>query len=329
MFPPLVGQPGMADPRTLTAEGKLSEEFAVPSHVEEVKGQMAAFAVQHRAAGHRVVLITSGGTKVPLESRTVRFLDNFSSGRRGASSAEYFLESGYAVIFLHRHRSLYPFTRLYSGINLLDSLQLESGKGGSVSDQVVVNQQALPNIAKILMRYQAVKKAGLLLPVEFSTLSEYLHLLKAAAQALSPIGSNAMFYLAAAVSDFYIPASDMPEHKIQSSNGPLQISMKMVPKMLSPLVKDWAPQAFVISFKLETDPSILLDRARRALATYRHQAVVANVLDTRRGYVVVVTPDTQAELVLTDEEASRDVEIEDRIVSNLTAAHSQFITQQG
>ncbi|XP_023851846.1 phosphopantothenate--cysteine ligase isoform X3 [Salvelinus sp. IW2-2015] len=106
-------------------------------------------------------------------------------------------------------------------------------------------------------------------------------------------------------------------------------SMKMVPKMLSPLVKDWAPQAFVISFKLETDPSILLDRARRALSTYRHQAVVANVLDTRRGYVVVVTPDTQVELVLTDEEASRDEEIEDRIVGNLTAAHSQFITQQG
>lgn len=33
-----------------------------------------------------------------------------------------------------------------------------------------------------------------------------------------------MFYLAAAVSDFYIPASEMPEHKIQSSNGPLQVS---------------------------------------------------------------------------------------------------------
>lgn len=34
-----------------------------------------------------------------------------------------------------------------------------------------------------------------------------------------------MFYLAAAVSDFYIPASEMPEHKIQSSNGPLQVSV--------------------------------------------------------------------------------------------------------
>lgn len=315
-----------------TAEGKLAVEFAVPAHVEDVKSQMTAFALQHGSAGRRVVLITSGGTKVPLESRTVRFLDNFSSGRRGASSAEYFLDSGYAVIFMHRHRSLYPYTRLYSGVNLLDSLQIESGQeggAGSDSGQVTVNQQALPNIAKVLKRYQAVKEAGLLLPIEFNTLSEYLHLLKAAAQALSTIGSQAMFYLAAAVSDFYIPASEMPEHKIQSSNGPLQISMKMVPKMLSPLVKDWAPQAFVTSFKLETDPSILLDRARRALDIYRHQAVVANVLDTRRGYVVVVTRDTQAELVLSDEDVSKEVEIEDRIVSNLTKAHSQFINLQG
>lgn len=32
-----------------------------------------------------------------------------------------------------------------------------------------------------------------------------------------------MFYLAAAVSDFYVPASEMPEHKVQSSEGPLQV----------------------------------------------------------------------------------------------------------
>ena len=35
------------------------------------------------------VLITSGGTAVPLEMQTVRFLDNFSTGNRGAASAEY------------------------------------------------------------------------------------------------------------------------------------------------------------------------------------------------------------------------------------------------
>lgn len=107
----------------------------------------------------------------------------------------------------------------------------------------------------------------------------------------------------------------------------LQISMKMVPKILSPLVKDWAPQAFVTSFKLETDATILLSKARRALDTYRHQAVVANALDTRRGYVVVVTPDTQHELILTEEDVKNDVEIEERIVSNLTSAHTQFISE--
>ncbi|XP_031710816.1 phosphopantothenate--cysteine ligase [Anarrhichthys ocellatus] len=320
----------MAKPRISSIDGKLAEEFAVPSHVEEVKEKMAAFARHHVAAGRRVVLITSGGTKVPLESRTVRFLDNFSSGRRGASSAEYFMDSGYAVIFLHRHRSLYPYARMFSTINMLDALKFSGGGGGassSNSGEVVVNQQVLPNIAKALKRYQEVTEGELLLPIEFSTLSEYLHLLKAAAQALGTIGSEAMFYLAAAVSDFYIPASEMPEHKIQSSNGPLQLSLNMVPKILSPLVKDWAPQAFVISFKLETDAAILLDKARRALDTYRHQAVVANVLDSRRGYVVVVTPETQAELIITEEDVKNDVEIEERIVSNLTSAHNKFITQ--
>ncbi|KAM9759064.1 phosphopantothenate--cysteine ligase [Menidia menidia] len=318
----------MAEPRISSIDGKLAEEFAVPSHVDEVKEKMVSFARLHADAGRRVVLITSGGTKVPLESRTVRFLDNFSSGRRGASSAEYFIDSGYAVIFLHRHRSLYPYTRMFLSVNMLDALQFRAGEGAPAnSGEVVVDQQVLPNIAKVLRRYNEVKEERLLLPIEFSTLSEYLHLLKVAAQALSSLGSKAMFYLAAAVSDFYIPASDMPEHKIQSSDGPLQLSMKMVPKILSPLVKDWAPQAFVISFKLETDSTILIKKARRALDTYRHQAVVANVLDSRRGYVVVVTPETEAELILTDEDEKNEVEIEERIVSNLTAAHKTFIMQ--
>lgn len=35
-----------------------------------------------------IALVTSGGTTVPLEKQTVRFLDNFSTGNRGALSAE-------------------------------------------------------------------------------------------------------------------------------------------------------------------------------------------------------------------------------------------------
>lgn len=33
--------------------------------------------------------MTSGGTTVPLEQRCVRYIDNFSSGHRGAASTEY------------------------------------------------------------------------------------------------------------------------------------------------------------------------------------------------------------------------------------------------
>ena len=43
------------------------------------------------------------------------------------------------------------------------------------------------------------------LPVEFETLEEYLQLLEAASRALSSLNERASFYLAAAVSDFYIP----------------------------------------------------------------------------------------------------------------------------
>lgn len=32
--------------------------------------------------------MTSGGTTVPLEQRCVRYIDNFSSGNRGAASTE-------------------------------------------------------------------------------------------------------------------------------------------------------------------------------------------------------------------------------------------------
>lgn len=46
--------------------------------------------------------LQSGGTTIPMEHNTVRFVDNFSAGTRGSASTEYFLEAGYAVIFLYR-----------------------------------------------------------------------------------------------------------------------------------------------------------------------------------------------------------------------------------
>lgn len=56
---------------------------------------MASFLAGLGPSGEKhpkVVVVTSGGTTVPLERRCVRFIDNFSAGTRGALSVERFLE---------------------------------------------------------------------------------------------------------------------------------------------------------------------------------------------------------------------------------------------
>ncbi|XP_048207001.1 phosphopantothenate--cysteine ligase isoform X3 [Perognathus longimembris pacificus] len=108
-------------------------------------------------------------------------------------------------------------------------------------------------------------------------------------------------------------------------NALVEITMKMVPKMLSPLVKDWAPKAFIISFKLETDPSIVINRARNALEVYQHQVVVANILESIHSSVVIVTKDSETKLLLTEEEVAKGIAIEEKIIDNLQSRHTAFI----
>lgn len=59
-----------------------------PEHFEQSLQATEAFVTRQREAGRSVVLVTSGGTTVPLERKMIRFLDNFSAGSRGAISAE-------------------------------------------------------------------------------------------------------------------------------------------------------------------------------------------------------------------------------------------------
>ena len=73
-----------------------------------------------------IVCVTSGGTIVPLEKNMVRYIDNFSTGQRGANMAELFISCGYAVVFVHRKGSIQPFsTSIASGSQLLSALHIE------------------------------------------------------------------------------------------------------------------------------------------------------------------------------------------------------------
>ncbi|ARF02690.1 SWPV1-087 [Shearwaterpox virus] len=274
----------------------------------------------------KVILIASGGTRVSLEKNAVRFLENFSTGMRGAISVEKFIEKGYAVCFLHRDSSLFPWIRnLPSGRGLLDLFEI---KNMDTYKEVFSLKDEDKNSVMVngLKSYKKALDDDALLVIDFTCVYQYLKLLQKITEALSIMGSNAMIYLAAAVSDFYIPYEDMPEHKIDSTGEEITIKMKTVPKMLSHLVNDWAPNAFVVSFKLETDDSIVIKKARDALTKYKHHAVIANLMKDRRTNVVIITKDSEHNLVLSEKEKLGGKVIEDKIVESLVMSHLEFIT---
>lgn len=75
----------------------------------------------------KIVCVSAGGTSVPLEKNTVRSVENFSTGLRGALSAEEFLKKGYYVIFLHRDNSIMPFQTKYSFKEMHEALFFQNG----------------------------------------------------------------------------------------------------------------------------------------------------------------------------------------------------------
>ncbi|KAF7303170.1 Phosphopantothenate-cysteine ligase [Mycena kentingensis (nom. inval.)] len=270
-----------------SAESYFTTQPPPPSLTQDVVG-VKEFISRQAAAGRNVVLVTSGGTTVPLELNVVRFLDNFSAGTRGATSAEYFLKAGYAVIFMHRQFSLQPFSRHYSHSTnpFLDFLAVEDDTACIVSDR-----RADALLLSVLSAYKSVQQAGTLHTMTFVTVNDYLWLLRAVSQEMSVLGKRAMYYLAAAVSDFFLPRQKMSEHKIQSGKGSLHIEMDQVPKILKPMVEEWTRDGYIVSFKarsLETDDHLLIPKARAALNRYGHQVVIGNELHTRKYQVVFV-----------------------------------------
>ncbi|KJE95538.1 phosphopantothenoylcysteine synthetase [Capsaspora owczarzaki ATCC 30864] len=252
-------------------------------------------------------------------ARMAAFVAQHRNPSNAASSRRIFIEKGYAVIFLHRVHTLEPYARHFTPRTLLEVVQPNAD--GSLA--VRGHQEHL--IRECVTKYHRVVKEQLLLQVPFTTVTDYLFLLREAAKILGPLGPEALLYLAAAVSDFFIPAAQMAQHKIQSGTGALTLTLQQVPKLLKPLVKEWVPQAFVVSFKLETDPDIVADKARAALRNYGHSLVISNLLNTRKYAVTLVTADTAQEIRLSEAEIGANVEIEDAIVAEVKVRHEAFI----
>lgn len=117
--------------------------------------------------------------------------------------------------------------------------------------------------------------------------------------------------------------------------------MDQVPKVLKPMVQQWAPEGFVVSFKLETDMQLLFPKAANALDRYGHQIVIANDLHTRKDKVCFVTKRKGSQLDRSIEERfeakwleltkgatntqGQPKEIEEDIVAELLQQHARWI----
>ncbi|KAK1291060.1 Phosphopantothenate--cysteine ligase 2 [Acorus calamus] len=186
-----------------------------------------------------------------------------------------------------------------------------------------VSQTHADAVKTAIKSYRAAVGDGFLLKLPFTSIFEYLQILRMISTSMHNLGAQGMFYLAAAVSDFYVPWESMVEHKIQSASGPLDMRLAPVPKMLSTLRKDWAPNAFCISFKLETDSDILLKKADMALKRYEMDVVVANELLTRNEQVIVVTSSGK----ITVRKPSESDDVEDKLIDLLIEKHSDYINK--
>jgi len=276
---------------------------------------LQAFVTESTAAGRRLVVVTSGGTSVPLERNPVRFVTNFSTGGRGSKLAEVLLETPEnAVVFLSKRGSLQPFTRvLTANPQPLDALE--------AADVVDARQ-----------KHHACR--DWLHVVGFESVVEYLFRLRAAVLAVNNTVTTAgtkrpLVMLAAAVSDYYIPRALMVQHKMSgaAADGTMTLTFHQVPKALGVLRREWGPKIGVVSFKLETDPEVLEDKALGNLHKYANDAVVANLLPTYKTkatvYVARSAPDgarTHEAVLLDATTGTGTADLERQIIHTLQQA---------
>ena len=108
---------------------------------------------------------------------------------------------------MHRQFSLQPFSRHYSHSThpFLDFLDIETPATEGSTPRISVTPNEHDALRDVLAAYKNVHALGLLHTLTFVTVDDYLWLLRAVSQEMSVLKRRALFYLAAAVSDFFLP----------------------------------------------------------------------------------------------------------------------------
>lgn len=74
---------------------------------------------------------------------------------------------------------------------------------------------------------------------------------------------------------------------------------------------------------METDPNVLIQKARDSLIKYQHQLVIGNLLSTRKSEVVLVTEKEEVWV----RTGGRDIDIEQLIIPKCIELHQKRIKE--
>ncbi len=194
------------------------------------------------------ILITSGGTKVPID--LVRDITNMSQGTFGSRIAKEYLKLGHEVIFMKAKGSKDPF-------------ELKLDLADQPSDNIYKLQIAIDEMEKHAVRFT---------PYEYTTYEKYADMLPLVIGMEQPD----LIVLSAAVSDYGV--ENFVSGKMRS-NDMYTVKLCQLPKLIS-RVKEWAPKAKLIGFKLLVNSKLpeLLAAAQRTLDDNKCDMVVANDL---------------------------------------------------
>jgi phosphopantothenoylcysteine synthetase/decarboxylase len=193
------------------------------------------------------ILITSGGTKIKIDR--VRHIGNMSSGTFGSRIAEEALRGEQEVVFFRAENSKSPFS---FNVNL-------------------ENEASLTRFYNALAFWKT--KRHLYSEKTYNTFEDYMVGLRKLIEQHQPT----VIVLAAAVSDYGV--ANFVDGKIRSKDSDLSIQLKALPKVISK-VKGWAPNAYLVGFKLLVDSSDddLISDAKKSIAENDCDMIVANDL---------------------------------------------------
>ncbi|TYZ63713.1 hypothetical protein PybrP1_003682 [[Pythium] brassicae (nom. inval.)] len=291
--------------------------------LERVEKRVGDFVRSQLDAGSRrrgIALVTAGATIVPLDAHNDKFVDLSAKAQeqQGPACAEYLLQLGYAVIFVHREGSMQPFTRhfqeyIQSGA-FMDMFHMR--EDGLVLEGLDLAQQL--KVQNVTLLYNDAKDR--LLNVSFATVQQYLLLLRLTTKAMDAADNRGIVILAATVMDFYVPTHESAAERAKKSKGEFSVNFVRVPNLIKRVRKDWCPKAFLVTLKHELQDGQKIEAAHLAVEKYGIDVIAGSYRHADAHNEILLITEQEDTIVSCPE----DEDINDAFASAVAGLHRHF-----